>query len=88
MGSLSSPAEAAILSARCRFSLATTEVLCSPANTFFALTEQEHPSVWRWAVYGTSDAALDEGTSPSRLEAGRSAVNVLLLLDPHSLICP
>ncbi|MDI1336539.1 MAG: hypothetical protein PSU94_10205 [Lacunisphaera sp.] len=85
---LSSGAEMAILSARCRFSLATAEVLCSPADTFFALTEQEHPTAWRWAVYGTRDSALDEGTASSRVEAGRTAVMTLLMFDPQSPICP
>ena len=86
MCSLTSSAEAAILSARCRYSLATAEVICSPADTFFALTEQEHPEVWRWAVYGTRDIALEEGSAPTRAAAGQAAVSSLLMWDEHCAI--
>jgi len=88
IGELPCPAQSAILSARCRFSLSTAEVLCCPADTYFALTEQEHPDTWRWAVYGTRDDPLDEGLAPTRVEAGQAAVAALWLLNPHSLICP
>lgn len=79
--SLSSMAEAAILSARCQFSLATAEVSSSPNDTFFALTEQEHPGAWRWAVYSTEDTALEEGSEPTRIAARRTAEATLLFLD-------
>ena len=78
MCELSSPAEAAILSACCRYSLATAEVILSPADTFFALTEQQHPAVWRWAVYGTQKTALAEGAAPTRAAAGEAAVASLV----------
>ncbi len=74
-------AEAAILSARCQFSLLTAEVICSPDTVFFALTEQEHAETWRWAVYGERDTSLVEGSSPTRAEAGAIALKFLRQLE-------
>ncbi len=88
IGQLPCPAQAAILSARCRFSLSTAEVLCCPADTFFALCEQERPTIWRWAVYGTTETALHEGTTSTRKDARAAAVAALLVIDPLNLISP
>ncbi len=70
---LSSAAEAAFLSARCRYSLETTEVLCSPPETNWALTEQKRSGVWRWAIYGSPHAPMAEGLSPTQTEAKLAA---------------
>ena len=81
MCNLSSPAVAAILSARCRFSLQTAEVISNRADASFALVEQERPDLWRWAVYGVEDVALHEGTAPTRERASALALAALALLD-------
>lgn len=78
---LSGAPEAALVSARCRFSLSTVEVLCNASALFCALVEQEQPDTWRWAVYGTGDDALDEGTAPTRAGARRTAIRSLVTLD-------
>lgn len=78
---LSGAPEAALVSARCRFSLSTVEVMCNSSALFCALVEQEHPDTWRWAVYGTEDNALDEGTAPTHAGARRTAIRSLIHLD-------
>lgn len=78
---LTSAPEAALVSARCRFSLATVEVMCNSSALFCALVEQEHPDTWRWAVYGTGDDALDEGTATTQAGARRTAIRSLITLD-------
>lgn len=78
---LSGAPEAALVSARCRFSLSTVEVMCNSAALFCALVEQEHPDTWRWAVYGTGDDAPDEGTAPTHAGARRAAIRSLVTLD-------
>ena len=67
-----------MLSAYCRFSLATVEFLFSPTNVFCALIEQEYPGVWRWAVYDTQDIVLMEGAEPTQTEAKQAAVDGLM----------
>jgi hypothetical protein len=78
---LSGAPEAALVSARCQFSLSTVEVMCNSSALFCALVEQEHPDTWRWAVYGTEDNALAEGTAPTHAGARRSAIRSLINLD-------
>lgn len=78
---LSGAPEAALVSARCRFSLSTVEVMCNSPALFCALVEQELPDTWRWAVYGTEDDALDEGTAPTHDGARRTAIRSLITLD-------
>jgi hypothetical protein len=78
---LSGAPEAALVSARCQFSLSTVEVVCNSSALFCALVEQEHPDRWRWAVYGTGDNALDEGTAPTHAGARRTAIRSLITLD-------
>jgi len=78
---LSGAPEAALVSARCQFSLSTVEVMCNASALFCALVEQEHPDTWRWAVYGTGDDALDEGTAPTNAGARRTAIRSLVTLD-------
>ncbi len=83
---LSGAPEAALVSARCSYSLSTVEVMCNPSALFCALVEQEHPATWRWAVYGTADIALDEGTAPTKATARRAATRVLVTLDRQGVI--
>ncbi len=78
---LSGAPEAALVSARCQFSLSTVEVMCNSSALFCALVEQAHPATWRWAVYGTGDNALDEGTAPDLAGARWAAIRSLVTLD-------
>ena len=71
---ISSPVEAVILSAHCRFSLDTTTVLCHPATAFFALVEQERPGAWRWVIYAAEDVPLAQGSAPSQWQAQQAAL--------------
>jgi hypothetical protein len=70
---LSSDAEALSFSEKCLFSLATLEVDCDPATLSFALTEQERPDAWRWAIISDRGAVLCAGCEPSQLEAKQVA---------------
>ena len=83
---LASPAEAALVSARCKYSLSTVEVMCNSAATYCALTEQEHLRNWRWAVYGVDDVARAEGSSPTHSQARRAALKALVLLDRKGVV--
>ena len=83
---LSGAPEAAHLSARCRFSLSTVEVMCNAAVMFCALVEQEHSNTWRWAVYGTGDTACTEGSAPTLAGARRAAIRALVRLDQAGMI--
>jgi hypothetical protein len=74
---VSSDAEAAAFSARCLFSLATLEVTCDPATNNWALTEQERPGVWRWAVMSAGGATFQEGRESSRETAKQIALETL-----------
>jgi hypothetical protein len=83
---LGSAGEAALVSARCRFSLDTLEVMCNRAATFCALVEQEHNDVWRWAVYDVNDFARREGTAPTKAAAKCAAFKALVSLDQAGVI--
>lgn len=74
------------MSARCRFSLSTVEVICNPSAMFCALVEQEHPTTWRWAVYGIEDDALEEGSAPTNRAARRAALRALVALGHRGVI--
>jgi len=69
------------VSARCRFSLSTVEVMCNPTATFCALVERELPGAWRWAVYGVEDIARAQGKAPTKTAARHMAVKALIALD-------
>ncbi|MDB6116197.1 MAG: hypothetical protein JWQ83_2220 [Lacunisphaera sp.] len=83
---LASPAEAALVSARCKYSLSTVEVMCNAAATYCALTEQEHLRNWRWAVYGVDDIARAEGSAPTHSQARRAALKALVILDRQGVV--
>lgn len=76
----------ALVSARCKYSLATVEVMCNRAATFCALVEQEHPDTWRWAVYDVEDNARREGTAPTKAAAKCAAFKALVALDRQGVI--
>jgi hypothetical protein len=77
---LPSESEAITASACCDFSLATLEVACAhPGSAAFALTEQKHLDVWRWAVCGTDGLILHTGCEPSQTAAKRVAERELRL---------
>jgi hypothetical protein len=81
-----SAGEAALASARCRYSLDTLEVMCNRAATFCALIEQEHNDVWRWAVHDVHDVARREGTAPTKAAAKCAAFKALVALDRAGVI--
>jgi hypothetical protein len=81
-----SAGEAALVSARCRYSLDTLEVMCNRGATFCALIEQEHPDVWRWAVHDVHDFARREGTAPTKAAAKCAAFKALVALDREGVI--
>jgi hypothetical protein len=83
---LTSPAEAELVTSRCRFSLSTVEVLCNPAATYCALVEQELPRTWLWSVYGVEDIPRAAGAAPTRAAAQRAAVKALVDLDRRGVI--
>lgn len=83
---LSGAPEGALVSARCRFSLSTVEVMCNASALFCALVEQEHAETWRWAVYGTGDDACTEGSAPTQAGARHAAIRALVRLDQAGLI--
>ena len=74
---VSSDAEAAAFSARCLFSLATLEVTCDPETNNWALTEQERPGVWRWAVISAGGATFQDGREYTRETAKKIALETL-----------
>jgi hypothetical protein len=76
----------ALVSARCKYSLATVEVMCNRAATFCALVEQEHADTWRWAVYDVDDNARHEGTAPTKAAAKCAAFKALVALDREGVI--
>jgi hypothetical protein len=81
-----SAGEAALVSARCKYSLDTLEVMCNPGATFCALIEQEHSDVWRWAVHDVKDVARREGTAPTKAAAKCAAFKALVALDQQGVI--
>jgi hypothetical protein len=83
---IESAGEAALVSARCRYSLDTLEVMCNRAATFCALVEQEHPDTWRWAVHDVNDFARREGTAPTKAAAKCAAFKALVALDQEGVI--
>ena len=74
---ISSDAEAASFSECCLFSLATLEVDCDPETRSFALTEQERPGAWRWAVINDRGVILHVGSKPTQVEAKNIAAEAL-----------
>ena len=72
-----SAAEAALVSANCRFSLATLEVNCRPRTASFALTEREHDELWRWAIVSPDGSLLVAGREATQALAKRTAENTL-----------
>jgi hypothetical protein len=83
---LPSAGEAALVSARCRYSLDTLEVMCNRGATFCALVEQEHSDLWRWAVHDVNDIARREGTAPTKAAAKCAAFKALVALDREGVI--
>jgi hypothetical protein len=83
---IESAGEAALVAARCRYSLDTLEVMCNRAATFCALVEQEHPDTWRWAVHDVNDTARREGTAPTKAAAKCAAFKALVALDQQGVI--
>jgi pyrroline-5-carboxylate reductase len=70
--------EAASASVCCHFSFATLEVACChPGTASFALTEQRHPDVWRWAICSTQGLTLQAGCEPTQADAKRVAEEAL-----------
>ena len=76
-GIIPSAAEAAMVSESCLYSLATLEVVCCPGTSNFALTECEHPDVWRWAIISTAGRVLDNGHEPTQTAAKTHAESAL-----------
>jgi len=74
---ISSDAEAAAFSECCLFSLATLEVDCDPVTKNFALTEQEGPGAWRWAIISDRGAVLQAGRESTLLAAKKVAGETL-----------
>ncbi len=67
---LASNSEAAFASACCNYSLGTLEVTCpDPGVVSFALTEQKHADVWRWAIVDIQGCILGTGCEPTRARA-------------------
>jgi hypothetical protein len=83
---IESAAEAEIVSARCRYSLSTVEVLSNSAATFCALVERELPGVWRWAIFGVEDIARAQGVAPTKVAARRMAVKALIALGKQGVL--
>jgi hypothetical protein len=75
--SVSSAAEAAAYAHSCIFSLATLEIACSPGATPYALTEQEQPGVWRWAVVDEMGRVIHDGWEPTQAGAKLASAHVL-----------
>ena len=70
-------AEAASFSRCCRFSLGTLEVDCDPATLSFALTEQELPGAWRWAIISDQGGVLSAGCESTQVAAKKVATEAL-----------
>ena len=71
---LESNSEAASASACCNFSLGSLEITCpDPGMVSFALTEQQRPDIWRWAIVDTQGLILGVGCEPTRARAHRVA---------------
>jgi hypothetical protein len=75
--SVSSGAEAASFSECCLYSLGTLEVDCDPATRSFALTEQEQPGAWRWAIVDDLGDVLHAGCETTQGEAKKVAAEAL-----------
>ena len=75
-----SAAEAAEVAANCLFSLATFEVAFNSRAMNFALTEQEHSRVWRWAIVSPDGVILGEGRQPTQARAKGFAEKALELV--------
>lgn len=75
---ISADAEASSFSAFCLFSLATLEVACDVATNSFALTEQEMPGHWRWAVISERGVILRTGWESTQV-AAKAFANAALL---------
>jgi len=72
-----SDAEASAFSESCLYSLATLEVDCDSATRNFALTEQELPGIWRWAVISARGVIIQAGCEPTQMAAKRVATAAL-----------
>ena len=83
---LSGAPEAALVSARCLYSLSTVEVICDSAVMFCALVEQERSGNWRWAVHGIGDTACAEGMVATQAGARRVAIRMLIALERVGMI--
>ena len=79
---VSSSAEASSFAECCLYSLATLEVDCDPETRSFALTEQEQPGAWRWAIVSARGVVLHNGCEPTQLEAKRIANDALYVFAP------
>ena len=74
---ITSDAEALLFSQNCLFSLATLEVDRDPETNNFALTEQEQPNVWRWALVSDEGEVIQTGNEPTQVAAQRVASDAL-----------
>ena len=77
---ITSDAEAASYAANCIFSLATLEISHPPGSTRFALTEQERPGGWRWAIVDARGQVMDHGLEPTQADAKLASAGALALL--------
>lgn len=68
-----SGAEASSFAESCLFSLATLEVDCDPDTKSFALTEQEQPGAWRWAIVSDHGVVLHDGCECTQQAAKKTA---------------
>lgn len=75
---IAADAEASSFSAFCLFSLATLEIACDVATNSFALTEQERPGRWRWAVISERGLILRAGWESTQVAAKEFANAALL----------
>jgi hypothetical protein len=78
--SFTSAAEAAAYSENCIFSLATLEIDCPSGTSSFALTEREHPGVWRWAIVNAAGKVIDHGSEATQEGAKLASEGALALL--------
>jgi hypothetical protein len=83
--SITSDAEALSFSECCLFSLETLEVDCDPATRSFALTEQERPGAWRWAIISDRGVILQAGSEPTQGEAKKVAAGALHRSPPSTV---
>jgi len=75
---ISADAEASSFSEFCLFSLATLEIACDGATNSFALTEQEMPGHWRWAIISERGVILRAGWESTQVAAKEFANAALL----------